>query len=405
MTAPLTGFESSEGVDYTGRDAAEVSFLNAVEAASDRMTWSVVGQSVQNRDIRLVRVGNGPVGVMFVGLQHPPEPAGREMILMLLRDLAVTTDETWVDYLASHSVAFLPTAQPDGFVSAGNLNGDLSNRENANGVDINRDHTRLLQPETRAIHLAIRQMRPQIISDNHEFGGTVTSRGELEISWGRSPNRTAETVALADALFDGAVRDTVATAGYTVKNYPLNPLGSDPLRNGRNTGQARHAPTLLVETRRQLDTPQKRIDIQRVSAETLLNYHRVNSSSVAGVVAAARTAAPPVPFALDGKIGVSGYPVTNSLDPLPTGYILTPTQHEQVANQRTLFEWSSIELGDGNFLIRTDQEAWPMLPLLLDPDASHPRVTAIRSFVEFSSSGVNARNGTITAVGGTLTAA
>ncbi|HVM11996.1 MAG TPA: M14 family zinc carboxypeptidase, partial [Actinomycetota bacterium] len=76
---PRTGFEQRNGSSWTTH-AEELAFLSEVDRRSDRVELSVVGTTLQNRPIHLVRVGHPvprdvaaaqtePV-VLFVCTQH-----------------------------------------------------------------------------------------------------------------------------------------------------------------------------------------------------------------------------------------------------------------------------------------------------------------------------------------------
>ena len=166
---PETGFESRGG-EGTTTNAEELAFLDEVAAASPRVTISMAGESTQGRPLHLVRLGHPAPppdkviaedsNVLVVGGQHGNEPAGREMALQLLRDLAFTDDPDMVDQLAQTSILVLPNANPDG-VSA-------DTRRNGQGLDINRDHLNLRTPEAQIIADVLDEFSPDLTLDAHE---------------------------------------------------------------------------------------------------------------------------------------------------------------------------------------------------------------------------------------------
>ena len=98
---PRTGFEERDGASWTTH-AEELAFLAAVDAGSPRATVEVIGTTLEDRPIHLVRLGapaprtaaqarRQPVE-LHVCTQHGNEPAGREACLIRLRDLAFSDD-------------------------------------------------------------------------------------------------------------------------------------------------------------------------------------------------------------------------------------------------------------------------------------------------------------------------
>ena len=125
-------------------------------------TWTTVGHSVDSRDIRSMRFGDGPLRVLLIGSIHGDESEG----LSIIDDLVEALDAPDVRALAT--VRVLRDVNPDG--SARGL------RTNANGVDLNRNwpasnfspaSTRgpapLSEPETRAAHAAYLAFDPHLV--------------------------------------------------------------------------------------------------------------------------------------------------------------------------------------------------------------------------------------------------
>ena len=102
--------------------------------------------------------------VVLVGQQHGDEPASAEALLVLARELAPGgLMETLLDKI---NVIVVPRANPDG--------SEAGTRVTANGIDMNRDHLLLHTPEARAIARLVRDYRPILVIDSHEY--TVVGR-------------------------------------------------------------------------------------------------------------------------------------------------------------------------------------------------------------------------------------
>ena len=137
------------------------SFLREVDGRG-AVTVSVAGETTRGRSLYLVHVrgvGAEPVSrrILFYAQQHGDEVAGKDALLYLIRDLAREPEtlpagvELWI----------LPLMNPDG-AAAGT-------RASGAGVDLNRDHIAIDQPETRVLHEIARWVRPHIAVDCHEF--------------------------------------------------------------------------------------------------------------------------------------------------------------------------------------------------------------------------------------------
>ncbi|HIJ54614.1 MAG TPA: DUF2817 domain-containing protein [Deltaproteobacteria bacterium] len=94
--------------------------------------------------------------VMLVGSQHGTESSGAEGLLLVARDVL---DGTLGSYLDDMNLIFIPNSNPDGR--------DLKTRRNGNGVDINRNYTRLSEPESRGIINALHRWKPEVVLDVH----------------------------------------------------------------------------------------------------------------------------------------------------------------------------------------------------------------------------------------------
>lgn len=94
-----------------------------------------VGRSVRGQEIRGFRMGDGPDVTLFLGVHHGDEKLGKvllERLMALLRQHP--------EHLAGRRAVFVPVLNPDGY--------DDNTRQNANGVDLNRNlPTRNWRPE------------------------------------------------------------------------------------------------------------------------------------------------------------------------------------------------------------------------------------------------------------------
>lgn len=257
---PRTGFELTEGARWTTHEE-ELGFLDLVASQSQRMDLVEIGRSTEGRPLHLVRLAasrmptpaearNMPVQ-LHICTQHGNEPAGREACLIQLRDLALTDDAALIAQMQKQLTLFIPTANPDGRAA--------NTRENGAGVDLNRQHLQVDQPEVQAIGRVIRDYQPVINMDHHEYGPTqpVLYDDDVLILWPRNLNVYSP---LRDAAFAFAlehVTPCTETAGYSVDEYGLQAAGDLDLQQtagdwddgiSRNVGGLRHSLGILVES-------------------------------------------------------------------------------------------------------------------------------------------------------------
>lgn len=124
--------------------------------------WGLLLTRAKDTDVASLEA-NDRSTVVLIGQQHGDEPAGSEALLVIARELAQGLLEPLLDRI---NVVVIPRANPDGAASG--------NRTTASGVDMNHDHLLLNTPEARALARVVRDYRPILVLDAHEF--TVAGR-------------------------------------------------------------------------------------------------------------------------------------------------------------------------------------------------------------------------------------
>jgi alanine racemase len=164
---PLHPFPAREG---TGLRSAPVTtyphMVAELRADARHSPWvrlAAIGKSHDGRTLWLARVIDPSISpaktlrLMVLFRQHGDEPAPTEAALGLLRAAAAG------QYHPPPGVALylVPMVNPDGAAAGTRVNGV--------GADLNRDWGVFSQPETRAVARAVRQVRPQILVDAHNW--------------------------------------------------------------------------------------------------------------------------------------------------------------------------------------------------------------------------------------------
>ncbi|HVN77045.1 MAG TPA: M14 family zinc carboxypeptidase [Thermoanaerobaculaceae bacterium] len=153
---------------------------------------SVEGTTAQGRSVYLVHASRGAAAafrILFYAQQHGDEPAGKNALLYMIRDIAANPGPLPADV----DLWIMPMMNPDG--------GEAGTRRNSAKADLNRDHIVLEQPETQALHRVARRIRPHLAVDCHEF--TRDSDERRERGWIAYPDITMDGV--DNPLFDPAV--------------------------------------------------------------------------------------------------------------------------------------------------------------------------------------------------------
>lgn len=409
---PTTGFEDRGGASWTTR-GEELRFLREVDRLSDRVEMSRLRTTPEGRPIHLVRVGHprpdrptGPAGriVLFLCSQHGDERAGRETCLQWLRDLAFTKKPGLVGLLRTWTMLFVPTANPDGAVA--------NTRRNAHGVDVNRDHLTLETVEARAAATVLRDWRPDVVLDLHEFYGASTRDqpfggsapvvydDDLLYLWPRNLNVDPQIHALSKTLAVDYVGKGSEAAGFQSDEYGQYAAGDQDLvqiagdhDEGilRNLAGLRHSVSILVESNQE---PQPRNGPGEFASEAERNLRRVATQRRAvfdtlrflrqqGDLVQLATRRAPLRAARQGARqsapvyfgGADNDPPSEGevQDPPPCAYRLSKRERRTVAVPLRLLgiEWRRLRRGA---LVPMAQPAEPLIPLLLDPRASRHAV-------------------------------
>ncbi|MDQ3389255.1 MAG: M14 family metallopeptidase [Gemmatimonadota bacterium] len=188
-SALLTRPESTDFRE-TSRHADVLAFLKTAAArAPEMLHLGTFGYSLEGRPLPLAVWGrvadaspeavlaSGKTRILVQANIHAGEVEGKEASLILLRALVAGEHREWADSLV---LLFIPIYNADGNERIGLLNrphqhgpvGGMGERTNAQGLDLNRDHTKVDSPEARALLGVLNRYDPHVGVDLHTTNGT-----------------------------------------------------------------------------------------------------------------------------------------------------------------------------------------------------------------------------------------
>ena len=211
---------------------------------------SIIGHSVRGAPLVVQWLGDvsATPRVLLVAGQHGDEREGSAAVRRLLE---TSGGSTW-----GVRLAVLAEANPDGAA-------DLE-RRNAMGIDLNRDHALLRAPESRALHGLIREFRPHVVVDVHNYPSRrahLLERGwilddDVLLATPTHPAIRSNLSAEVRMGLEPTVLGALRAAGLPANEYRLiqpsgrvrrSTLHVEDLRNG--VGLRHGAFTVLVEGR------------------------------------------------------------------------------------------------------------------------------------------------------------
>ena len=358
--------------------AEENTFLDNLNAANARMEIDTIGTSASGRPLRAVRIGRnsppdqkrGKRPFLVEGCPHGDELAGREAALAFIRDMVEATDPALLSFLDAHDVYVFPTNNPDGanlFLTSGNLDG----RYNGNGVDLNRDALVMTQPESRALASLIRDVRPEVTIHLHEADSSPTQ--EMSLAAADEMPMVDSQLATLSADMITYLRAQGTAEGITSQMYAGNTTTTVPNPNvARMLRSLTHGVGMLYESKNKDNQPlNRRVFIHRRFTRFALDFHAANSDRIRTTQnSAIRRAESSVLARTTFRFGDD-----TVLNPLPTGYSLTPTQEATVRPQLDALG-ALVENG----IVWRHQAAGLALTYLLDPGSTFNALSASRIF-------------------------
>lgn len=241
--------------EATGPNATQVRLLNAGSSQSGVPIEALLFTRAPDASAVALRSGASPT-VLLVGQQHGDEPAGSEALLVLAQELAPGGGLTAL--LDRINVVILPRANPDGAQD--------NRRATASGIDANRDHLLLKTPEAQAQAQLVRDYRPAVVVDAHEYTVVgrylekfaAVQRFDALTQYATTANMPEFVTRAAEEWFRRPMLAALKRQGlsaewyYTTSTDPLDrkvAMGGTQPDTGRNVNGLKNTVSFLIETR------------------------------------------------------------------------------------------------------------------------------------------------------------
>ncbi len=182
-----TTFEKSNYLE-TDNYEGTIAYAKMLAKQFKQVHYQSIGTTVQGREIPLLIVDengytkpkkirkSGKNIILVQSCIHPGEPNGKDAMFMLIRDMLNYGNNA--DLLNDFSFLFIPVLSPDGLANFSpynriNQNGpkQMGWRVNAQGLNLNRDFTKLDTPEIQAFAALFNQWHPDLFFDTHATNG------------------------------------------------------------------------------------------------------------------------------------------------------------------------------------------------------------------------------------------
>ncbi len=221
-----------ERTDYaeTSRYDEVMAYMKQMAAANPNIHLTTYGYTTEGRPLPLAVIGapgasaeqvlaTNKTRVYIQGNIHAGEVEGKEALLWLLRSIAKGERNAW---LKTTVLLINPIYNADGNERVAIANrgtqagpiGGMGTRENAQGLDLNRDGTKMETAEARSMASLLTRYQPHVAMDLHTTDGSATSGFNMTFETSLNPNNSkAEMSLLRDVLLPEITKNVKAKHG------------------------------------------------------------------------------------------------------------------------------------------------------------------------------------------------
>lgn len=145
--------------EVTGRYLTNDSISGFITSLDKRFAISVIGKSVENKPIKCITFGEGPIRIFMWSQMHGNESTTTKAALDLLNFFSLPSEESERCFQKC-TIKIIPILNPDGAAAY--------TRVNANEIDLNRDAQDQTQPESVALKTCFDAFKPHYCYNLHD---------------------------------------------------------------------------------------------------------------------------------------------------------------------------------------------------------------------------------------------
>ncbi|WP_373060621.1 M14 family zinc carboxypeptidase [Gemmatimonas sp.] len=221
-----------ERTDYaeTSRYDEVIAYMKQMAAVNPNIHLTTYGYTTEGRPLPLAVIGapgasaeqvlaTNKTRVYIQGNIHAGEVEGKEALLWLLRSIAKGERNAW---FKTTVLLINPIYNADGNERVAVTNrgsqagpvGGMGTRENALGLDLNRDGTKMETAEARSMASLLTRYQPHVAMDLHTTDGSSTSGFNMTYETSLNPNNSkAQMSLLRDVLLPEITKNVKAKHG------------------------------------------------------------------------------------------------------------------------------------------------------------------------------------------------
>ncbi len=210
--------------------------INLTNKHPKQATLHTFGKTLEGRNVIGLHIGSTKENAIKIWIQgglHGNEPAPVESVCMLAQYLLET--EEGIRLANNLNILCLAVANPDGY--------NKQERNSGNGLDLNRDMTKMNDPMTHLLKRAWIQFRPDVSFDIHEYnprrkeikkfyGKPLETKYDVLLMTSGHPNISPCIKDLQQQLFDISMKRTLEKNGYSYAPY-FTPFVENEKMNAR----------------------------------------------------------------------------------------------------------------------------------------------------------------------------